>query len=219
MGISLKLHSSNSSSNIYKIINMNTFACVVLSLCSVATTTAAPGNAWTVWNQHSYRSHHQAAAQPSYQKEAADIRAAPTPAPLKSIAATAAETPALSTLLAAVKAAGLAETLSGEGDFTVFAPTNDAFAKLPADTIPTLLKPENKDVLAGILLRHVLPNRIEAAQIPAGSTNVKTVGGEEITVTAGEAGVSITSSAGTANVIATDIQTSNGVVHLVDTVF
>merc|ERR1712156_835599 len=132
----------------------------------------------------------------------ADTRAAPTPAPLKSIAATAAETPALSTLLAAVKAAGLAETLSGEGDFTVFAPTNDAFAKLPADTIPTLLKPENKDALAAILLRHVLPNRIEAAQIPAGSTNVKTVGGEEITVTAGEAGVSITSSAGTANVIA-----------------
>jgi uncharacterized surface protein with fasciclin (FAS1) repeats len=138
---------------------------------------------------------------------------------LKSIAATAAETPALALVLAAVKAAGLAETLSGEGDFTVFAPTNDAFAKLPADTIPTLLKPENKDTLAGILLRHVLPNRIEAAQIPEGSTNVKTVGGEEITVTAGEAGVSIKSSANTANVIATDIQTSNGVVHLVDTVF
>merc|ERR1712045_157896 len=200
-----------------KNINMNTFACVVLSLCSVAT--AAPGNAWTVWNQHSYRSHHQAAPHHQALNEAANTRAAPTPAPLKSIAATAAETPALSTLLAAVKAAGLAETLSGEGDFTVFAPTNDAFAKLPADTIPTLLKPENKDVLAGILLRHVLPNRIEAAQIPAGSTNVKTVGGEEITVTAGEAGVSITSSANTANVIATDIQTSNGVVHLVDTVF
>merc|ERR1711978_562321 len=209
----------NSPSNIVKNINMNTFACVVLSLCSVAT--AAPGNAWTVWNQHSYRAHHQAAPhhQASYQNEAANTRAAPTPAPLKSIAATAAATPALSTLLAAVKAAGLAETLSGEGDFTVFAPTNDAFAKLPADTIPTLLKPENKDVLAGILLRHVLPNRIEAAQIPAGSTNVKTVGGEEITVTAGEAGVSITSSANPANVIATDIQTSNGVVHLVDTVF
>jgi len=187
---------------------MNSFVCVVLSLCSVAT--AAPGG-WTVWNQHSYKSHHQAPA--------ADTRAAPTPAPLQSIAATAAATPALSTLLAAVKAAGLAETLSGEGDFTVFAPTNDAFAKLPADTIPTLLKPENKEVLAGILLRHVLPNRIEAGQIPAGSTNVATVGGEEITVTKGDAGVSIKSSANTANVIATDIQTSNGVVHLVDTVF
>merc|ERR1712122_314409 len=219
MGISSKLHSRNSPSNIYKNFNMNTFACVVLSLCSVAT--AAPGNAWTVWNQHSYRSHHQAAPhhQASYQNEAANTRAAPAPAPLKSIAATAAETPALSTLLAAVKAAGLAETLSGEGDFTAFAPTNDAFAKLPADTIPTLLKPENKEVLAGILLRHVLPSRIEAGQIPAGSTNVATVGGEDITVTNANGGVSIKSSAGVANVIATDIQTSNGVVHLVDTVF
>merc|ERR1712156_927799 len=124
-----------------------------------------------------------------------------------------------STLLAAVKAAGLAETLSGEGDFTVFAPTNDAFAKLPEGTIPFLLKPENKQALADILLRHVLPNRIEASQIPAGSTNVKTVGGEDITVTNANGGVSIKSSAGVANVIATDIQTSNGVVHLVDTVF
>merc|ERR1712156_391767 len=189
--------------------NMNAFSVVVLSLCSVAT--AALGGAWTVWNQHSYKPHHQSG----------DTRQAPAPAPapLKSIAATAAATPALSTLLAAVKAAGLAETLSGEGDFTVFAPTNDAFAKLPEGTIPFLLKPENKQALADILLRHVLPNRIEAGQIPAGSTNVKTVGGEEITVTNENGGVSIKSSAGVANVIATDIQTSNGVVHLVDTVF
>merc|ERR1711994_564783 len=189
--------------------NMNAFSVVVLSLCSVAT--AAPGGAWTVWNQHSYKPHHQSS----------DTRqaAAPAPAPLKSIAATAAATPALSTLLAAVKAAGLAETLSGEGDFTVFAPTNDAFAKLPEGTIPFLLKPENKQAFADILLRHVLPNRIEAGQIPAGSTNVKTVGGEDITVTNANGGVSIKSSAGVANVIATDIQTSNGVVHLVDTVF
>merc|ERR1711994_877058 len=87
--------------------NMNAFSVVVMGLCSVAT--AAPGGAWTVWNQHSYKPHHQSG----------DTRQAPAPAPapLKSIAAT---TPALSTLLAAVKAAGLAETLSGEGDFTVF---------------------------------------------------------------------------------------------------
>merc|ERR1712242_33849 len=190
-------------------ITMNSFAFAVLFLTSIAT--AAPGGAWTVWNQHSYKPYHQSA----------DTRQAPAPAPapLKSIAATAAATPALSTLLAAVKAAGLAETLSGEGDFTVFAPTNDAFAKLPEGTIPFLLKPENKQALADILLRHVLPNRIEAGQIPAGSTNVKTVGGEDITVTNANGGVSIKSSAGVANVIATDIQTSNGVVHLVDTVF
>ena len=105
-----------------------------------------------MFSRHSYKPHHQAS----------DTRAAPAPPALKSIAATAAGEPALSTLLAAVKAAELAGTLSGEGDFTVFAPTNDAFAKLPEGTIPTLLKPENKATLAGILLRHVLPNRIEA---------------------------------------------------------
>ena len=138
---------------------------------------------------------------------------------LKTIAGTAAATPALSTLLTAVKAAGLAPTLSGKGDFTVFAPTNDAFGKLPEGTIPTLLKPENKDQLAAILLRHVLPNRIMAGDIPRGTTKVKTVGGEEIEVINNGRGVSIRSSAGSARVIKTDILTSNGVVHLVDTVF
>ena len=152
----------------------------------------------------------------SSSKGQASNRQAPA---LKTIAGTAAATPALSTLLAAVKAAGLAGTLSGEGDFTVFAPTNDAFAKLPEGTIPTLLKPENKDQLAAILLRHVLPTRIMAGDIPRGTTKVKTVGGEEIEVINNGSGVSIKSSAGTANVIATDIMTSNGVVHLVDTVF
>merc|ERR1712156_1043917 len=188
--------------------NMNAFSVVVLSLCSVAT--AAPGGAWTVWNQHSYKPHHQSG----------DTRQAPAPAPapLKSIAATAAATPALSTLLAAVKAAGLAETLSGEGDFTVFAPTDDAFAKVPKETLDFLLMPENKDALAAVLLRHVLPNRIMAGDIPSGTTTVDTVGGEKIDVINNN-GVSIKSSAGSANVIATDIDTSNGVVHLVDTVF
>merc|ERR1712092_2115 len=193
----------------FNLIIMNSFAFVLLSLVAIAT--AATGG-WRCGRSPGWCKNKGK----SSDGQAAGRTAAPA---LKTIAGTAAATPALSTLLAAVKAAGLSETLSGEGDFTVFAPTNDAFAKLPEGTIPFLLKPENKDVLAGILLRHVLPNRIEAGQIPAGSTNVKTVGGEEITVTAGEAGVSITSSAGTANVIATDIQTSNGVVHLVDTVF
>merc|ERR1712242_218634 len=188
-------------------ITMNSFAFAVLFLTSIAT--AAPGGAWTVWNQHSYKPHHQAS----------NTRQAPAPPALKSIAATAAGEPALSTLLAAVKAADLAGTLSGEGDFTVFAPTNDAFAKLPEGTIPTLLKPENKATLAAILLRHVLPTRIMAGDIPRGTTKVKTVGGEEIEVINNGSGVSIKSSAGTANVIATDIMTSNGVVHLVDTVF
>jgi len=138
---------------------------------------------------------------------------------LKSIAATAAATPSLSTLLAAVKAAGLAETLSGEGTFTVFAPNNAAFDKLPKGTVATLLKPENLATLKSILLRHVLPVKIKAGQIPRGKTSVKTVGGEEIEITNTGRKVSIKSSAGTANVIATDVLASNGVVHVVDSVF
>ena len=137
-------------------------------------------------------------------------------ASLKSIAATAAGAPQLSTLLAAVKAAGLAETLSGAGTFTVFAPTNAAFDKLPAGTVSTLVQPENQDQLT---LRHVLGTKIKAGQIPEGTTNVQTVGGEEISVINNSDGVSIKSSAGMAKVIATDILASNGVVHLVDTVF
>merc|ERR1711992_76178 len=194
-----------------KKINMNALAIIILSLAAIAT--AAPGG-WRCgrspgWCKHAMMAMTKAQA-------GAANRGAPA---LKTIAGTAAATPALSTLLAAVKAAGLAETLSGDGDFTVFAPTNDAFAKLPEGTIPTLLMPENIDTLKGILLRHVLPSRIMAGDIPSGSTIVKTVGGEEIEVINNGAGVSIKSSAGTANVIATDVNTSNGVVHLVDTVF
>ena len=140
-------------------------------------------------------------------------------ASLKSIAATAAGAPQLSTLLAAVKAAGLAETLSGAGTFTVFAPTNAAFDKLPAGTVSTLVRPENRDQLTAILLRHVLGSKIKADQIPEGTTNLQTVGGEEISVINNRNGVSIKSSAGMAKVIDTDILASNGVVHLVDTVF
>merc|ERR1719150_567899 len=188
---------------------MNAFAFIVLSLAAIAT--AAPGGWSRCGRSPGWCKNHGSSS-----KGQASSRQAPA---LKTIAGTAAATPALSTLLAAVKAAGLAETLSGDGDFTVFAPTNDAFAKLPEGTIPTLLMPENKDQLAGILLRHVLPSRIMAGDIPSGTTIVKTVGGEEIEVINNESGVSIKSSAGTANVIATDVNTSNGVVHLVDTVF
>merc|ERR1711872_1212931 len=138
------------------------------------------------------------------------------PTPTKTIAELAIATPQLSTLLAAVEAAGLVETLSGEGPFTVFAPTNDAFAKIPKATLDGLLA--DKEALTAVLLRHVLPNRIMAGDIPSGTTTVTTVGGEQIDVINAN-GVSIKSSAGSANVIKTDINTSNGVVHLVDTVF
>ena len=119
--------------------------------------------------------------------------------------------------MAAVQAADLVKTLSDPGDFTVFAPTNDAFDKIPADDLNGLLK--DKPALTAVLLRHVLPSRIMARDIPSGTTTVKTAGGEEIDVIKNGNSVSIKSSAGTAKVITTDIDTSNGVVHLVDTVF
>jgi len=141
-----------------------------------------------------------------------------TTTPLPTIVEAAVATPSLSTLVAAVQAAGLVDTLNGKGPFTVFAPNNDAFAKIPADALASLLKPENVDQLKAVLLRHVLPTVIKAGDIPAGSTPVKTAGGETITVINSN-GVRIESSAGKANVIATDVVTSNGVVHIVDTVF
>merc|ERR1711872_14197 len=190
-------------SNFQRII-MNALTLIILSLAAIAT--AAPGG----W---------RCGRSPGWCRNRGMSSSGISSSSLRTIAGTAAATPALSTLLTAVKAAGLAPTLSGKGDFTVFAPTNDAFGKLPAGTIPTLLKPANKDQLASILLRHILPTRIMAGDIPRGTTKVKTVGGEEIEVINNGRGVSIKSSAGTARVIKTDIMTSNGVVHLVDTVF
>merc|ERR1712240_76660 len=207
MGISSKLLAflmPLKDSNFNRII-MNTLTLIILSLTAIAT--AAPGG-WRCGRSPGW-----------CRNKGMSMSGGRRGSSLKTIAVTAAATPALSTLLAAVKAAGLAPTLSGKGDFTVFAPVNEAFDKLPEGTIPTLLKPENKDQLAAILLRHVLPNRIMAADIPRGSTKVKTVGGEEIEVINNGSGVSIRSSAGSARVIKTDITTSNGVVHLVDTVF
>merc|ERR1712119_192601 len=109
-------------------------------------------------------------------------RLAPAPAaPTKNIAELAIATPQLSTLLAAVKAAGLVETLAGEGPFTVFAPTNKAFAKIPKTTLNGLLA--DKDALTAVLLRHVVPGAaLKAGDVPEGDTKVKTAGGEEITV-------------------------------------
>merc|ERR1712123_544569 len=143
-------------------------------------------------------------------------RSAP-PAPTKTIAELAIATPALSTLLAAVKAAGLVETLSGEGPFTVFAPTNDAFAKIPTDALNGLLA--DKDALTAVLLCHVVPGAtLKARDVPHGTTPVKTAGGEEIEVTKSRY-INIKSSAGEAGVIAFDILATNGVVHLVNSVF
>lgn len=118
-----------------------------------------------------------------------------------------------STLVAAVKAAGLVDVLSGEGPYTVFAPTNEAFAKLPAGTVEMLLMPENKDKLVAILTYHVVAGDVSAAQVVE-LTEVTTVQGETAAISVTEAGVTIDG----AKVVVTDIDASNGVIHVIDTV-
>ncbi|WP_373520068.1 fasciclin domain-containing protein [Aquiflexum sp.] len=117
------------------------------------------------------------------------------------------------TLVAAVTAAGLVETLSGTGPFTVFAPTNAAFAALPAGTVDTLLKPESKDQLTGVLTYHVVAGNVMAADLSDGQI-VKTLNGQDLTVSIKDGKVMING----ANVIAADLVGSNGVVHVVDSV-
>ncbi|WP_416907237.1 MAG: fasciclin domain-containing protein [Polymorphobacter sp.] len=137
----------------------------------------------------------------------------------------AAGSPAHTTLVAAVKAAGLVETLSGTGPFTVFAPTNAAFAKLPAGTVETLLKPENKATLTSILTYHVVPGKIAAADVLAaikaggGKAELTTVQGGKLTGSIVDGKVILTDAkGGTSTVTATDIMESNGVIHVIDTV-
>ncbi|MCA6612963.1 MAG: fasciclin domain-containing protein [Pseudanabaena sp. M158S2SP1A06QC] len=118
------------------------------------------------------------------------------------------------TLVAAVKAAGLVDTLSGKGPFTVFAPTNEAFAKLPKGTVDFLLKPENKAALLKVLTYHVVPGTIYAKDIQSGSTLVKTVDGSSIKVTKTNKNVVIDNS----KVIKADVKASNGVIHVINNV-
>ena len=125
-----------------------------------------------------------------------------------------------STLVAAVTAAGLAETLSGPGPFTVFAPVNDAFAALPAGTIETLLKPENKGQLTDILLYHVDNRNLTAAGIPNGSNYFKPLlTSQRLCITKSAKGVTVDDGSGTVvNVIIADIKADNGVIHVIDKV-
>ncbi len=144
---------------------------------------------------------------------------APTEAPMTTDAAAepgtivdvASGNPDFSTLVAAVSAAGLVETLQGEGPFTVFAPTNAAFAALPAGLVDKLLLPENKDTLVAILTYHVVSGQVLAADVAAG--DVASVQGENITVSV-DGGVKVND----ANVVATDVMASNGVIHVIDAV-
>lgn len=143
----------------------------------------------------------------------------------KNIVENAANSADHTTLVAAVTAAGLVETLSGAGPFTVFAPTNEAFAKLPAGTVETLLKPENKDQLVKILTCHVIGAKAMAADVMGmiktggGAEKVKTVGGCELTLSTKDDKVMITDEMGNvATVTIADVVQSNGVIHVIDTV-
>jgi len=118
-----------------------------------------------------------------------------------------------STLVAAVKAAGLVETLKGEGPFTVLAPTNAAFAKLPEGTVENLLKPENKDQLTAILTYHVIPGNNMASTVVT-LDSAPTVNGQNVSISVNDGTVTINN----ATVTATDIEASNGVIHVIDTV-
>jgi uncharacterized surface protein with fasciclin (FAS1) repeats len=146
--------------------------------------------------------------------------------PSKNIIQNAVNSKDHTTLVAAVKAAGLVDTLEGAGPFTVFAPTNDAFGKLPAGTVDTLLKPENKGTLTKVLTYHVVPGRLTAVALMkavkdgGGEAKLTTVAGENLIVKQASPGkLSVTDAKGdVATVTIADVLQSNGVIHVVDTV-
>jgi len=139
-------------------------------------------------------------------------QAADQPAAPGDIVAVASSAGSFKTLVAAVKAAGLVETLQGKGPFTVFAPTDDAFTKLPSGTLEDLLKPENKEKLVAILTYHVVPGKVMAADVK--TMMAKTVNGKELSIKVEDGNVTVDN----AKVVKTDIAASNGVIHVIDTV-
>ena len=143
----------------------------------------------------------------------------------KNIVGVAASNKDFSTLVAAVKAADLVEVLSSAGPFTVFAPTNEAFAKLPEGTVASLLKPENKKNLQNILKYHVVPGKVMASDVVAlikdnnGKATIVTVNGDTLTAEIKDGSVYLIDSSGNwSKVAATDVDASNGVIHVIDTV-
>ncbi len=161
---------------------------------------------------------------PGFAEETVEVGGAPM-YPSKNIIQNAVNSKDHTTLVAAVKAAGLVDTLSGPGPFTVFAPTNEAFAKLPAGTVDTLLKPENKDALVGVLTYHVVPGRLSAkdlmgmAKKNGGKTMLKTVEGEELTIQLKDGDIWVWDANGAAaKITVKNVMQSNGVIHVIDTV-
>lgn len=131
----------------------------------------------------------------------------------KDIVDTAVSAGSFKTLTTALQAAGLVDTLKGRGPFTVFAPTDEAFAKLPAGTVETLLKPENKEKLVTILTYHVVPGKVLAAQVTK-MNSAKTVNGQSLAISASDGTVTVDN----AKIVKADILCSNGVIHVIDSV-
>jgi len=141
-----------------------------------------------------------------------NVHASDKATPPGDIVAVASGAGSFNTLVAAVKAAGLVETLQSAGPFTVFAPTDAAFAKLPKGTVEDLLKPENKAKLVAILTYHVVPGKVMAADVK--TMKAKSVNGKELSIQVDAAGVTVDN----AKVVKTDVAASNGVIHVIDTV-
>jgi uncharacterized surface protein with fasciclin (FAS1) repeats len=171
-----------------------------LSLCANAAHAATPVKVAGM---------HRTAQSPAMMKRTPVVK---TPAKTGNIVGVASSISDFSTLVAAVKAAGLVDTLSGPGPFTVFAPTNAAFAKLPAGTVETLLKPENKAMLTQILTYHVVPGKVLSTAIRPGA--VKTVQGSTANLKLMGKSVMVND----AKVVKADVPASNGVIHVIDTV-
>ena len=157
-------------------------------------------------------------------KKDPDVGGAPM-YPSKTIVENAVNSPIHKTLVAAVKAAGLVDTLNGAGPFTVFAPTDDAFAKLPAGTVDTLVKPESKDTLTRILTYHVVPGKISSKQLAKmikkgkGTATLKTVQGGTLTAKSSGSIIMLTDEkGGTSTITTADVFQKNGVIHVVDAV-
>ncbi len=145
--------------------------------------------------------------------------------PTKTIVENAVNSPIHTTLVAAVKAGGLVDTLNSAGPFTVFAPTNDAFAKLPAGTVETLIKPENKATLDKILTYHVVAGKISSKDLAKmikkghGKATLKTVQGEDLVASMSGKNIILTDAkGGTATITTADVFQSNGVIHVIDSV-
>jgi uncharacterized surface protein with fasciclin (FAS1) repeats len=161
---------------------------------------------------------------PSFAEMTVTVGGAPM-YPSKNIIQNAVNSKDHTTLVAAVKAAGLVDTLQGKGPFTVFAPVNDAFAKLPDGTVDTLLKPENKDQLTKVLTYHVVPGRLTAKDLMAaakkngGKATYKTVEGEELTFQVKDGEIWVwDAKGGYAKITIKNVMQSNGVIHVIDTV-